>query len=115
MTTAALGMSFLVRPIRPDDHDALVRFYTALSDESRAARFLGATPTIPDRTATFFCGPDHSHREGIVAVADDRVIIGHVCIEPMSADDAELAIAVADAWHRRGVGKAMCLAATEWA
>ena len=53
---------------RPSGSDG---FYAGLSPDSRAARFHGATPTIPDATARFFCGPDHQHREGIVAESFD--------------------------------------------
>ena len=76
-------------------------------------------PRIPDATATFFCGPDHEHREGIVAecldASGDPVIIGHVCIEPISDDVAEIAIAVTDAWQGHGVGRAMLACAISWA
>ena len=67
----------------------------------------------------FFCGPDHRHREGIVAESIDAPgepeIIGHVCIEPTDGDTAEMAIAVADAWQRHGVGRAMLADAIPWA
>ena len=69
--------------------------------------------------ARYLCGPDHDHREGIVAEATDAdgsvVIIGHVCIEPTCPDSAEMAIAVADAWQRHGVGRAMLAEAIVWA
>ena len=43
------------------------------------------------------------------------VIIGHVCIEPISDDVAEIAIAVTDAWQGHGVGRAMLACAISWA
>ena len=45
----------------------------------------------------------------------DPVIIGHVCIEPISDDVAEIAIAVTDAWQGHGVGRAMLACAISWA
>jgi len=117
--TASDPAPYRLRSITPQDPVDLTRFYAGLSPDSRAARFHGAAPSIPEATAKFFCGPDHEHREGIVAESLDEgghpVIIGHVCIEPINNDVAEMAIAVADAWQRRGVGRAMLAKAIDWA
>jgi acetyltransferase len=111
--------AYRIRAISPADRTPLTRFYSALSADSVEARFHGALPTIPARTARFFCGPDHEHREGLVAETVDsagaREIIGHVCIEPITSDLAEIAIAVADAWQHHGVGRAMLAEAIDWA
>lgn len=119
MTSTSAPALYRIRSIGPRDRVDLTRFYADLSSDSRTSRFHGAAPTIPDGTARFFCGPDHEHREGIVAEAfDDRgdpVLIGHVCIEPIDADAAEVAIAVADAWQHHGVGRAMLGRALDWA
>ena len=108
-----------IRPIAPGDRDGLTRFYAALSPDSLEARFHGATPGIGDRTARFFCGPDHEHREGLVAESVDEdgtpVIVGHVCLEPIRPGRAEMAIAVADRWQRQGLGRAMLSRAIAWA
>jgi GNAT superfamily N-acetyltransferase len=119
MATTTAPALYRLRSITRRDRTRLTRFYAGLSPDSRAARFHGAAPTIPEATATFFCGPDHQHREGIVAESfdaiGDPVIIGHVCIEPVNGDVAEMAIAVADAWQRHGVGRAMLAHAITWA
>jgi acetyltransferase len=119
MTSSPAPALYRIRPIDPRDQAALTRFYAGLSSDSRESRFHGAAPTIPDGTARFFCGPDHEHREGIVAEtfeADgEPVIIGHVCIEPIDARSAEIAIAVADAWQHHGLGRAMLGTAVDWA
>src|SRR6186713_909665 len=111
-----------IRAITPDDRAALARFYSALSTDSLEARFHGGMPRVGDTATGYFCGPDHRVREGLVAEVVNaqgiRTIVGHVCIEPTSAANpgtAEVAIAVADAWQRRGVGRALLCAAIEWA
>jgi RimJ/RimL family protein N-acetyltransferase len=108
-----------MRRITPGDRVGLTAFYAGLSPDSRAARFHGAAPRIPEATARFFCGPDHEHREGIVAeclgASGGSMIIGHVCIDSVRDDVAEVAIAVADSWHGRGVGRAMLARAVIWA
>jgi acetyltransferase len=115
MTTAP----YRIRAITDADRDALTRFYAALSPESFEARFHGAAAGIGVPVARYLCGPDHDHREGIVAETTEAdggvVIIGHVCIEPTCSESAEMAIAVADAWQRHGVGRAMLAEAITWA
>lgn len=119
MTSTPAPALYRLRSIEPHDRVDLTRFYADLSSDSRASRFHGAAPTIPDGTARFFCGPDHEHREGIVAEAFDAkgapVLIGHVCVEPIDAHAAEVAIAVADRWQHHGVGRAMLGRALSWA
>ena len=119
MTTTLAQTAYRMRSITPRDQAGLSAFYADLSPDSRASRFHGVAPRIPDATASFFCGPDHQHREGIVAECIDAsgapVIIGHVCIEPLDDDVAEVAIAVVDAWRGHGVGRALLARAIAWA
>jgi GNAT superfamily N-acetyltransferase len=119
MVLTAAPRTYRIRAIGPDDRDALLRFYADLSPESRQARFHGAAPAVGGTAAAYFCRPDHAHREGVVAEAageDGRTqIVGHLCLEPVEPGIAEMAIAVADGWQRRGVGRALLLAATVWA
>ena len=108
-----------IRRIRPGDHDRLQEFYGGLSDESRRTRVLGPTSGIGDRQSTYFCSPDHAHREGFVAVVGpatrpDR-IVGHICIEPDGPASAEVAVAVADEMQGRGIGRRLVDAAVLWA
>jgi acetyltransferase len=110
-----------VRPIRADDRDELSRFYAALSPESRFSRFHATTRGIGDDAASMLCGADHEHREGFVAEAvgvrlsaADPALVGHICLEP-SPSGFEMAIAVADDWQGQGVGRALLLAAVDWA
>jgi acetyltransferase len=80
-------------------------------------RFLGATPHLDSRLVAGFCSPDHEHREGFVAVVPDRGrarVVGHVCVEPRSDGSAEVAVAVADAFQRRGIGRRLLQAAITW-
>jgi acetyltransferase len=119
MTPSPSSVSFRVRPIAPTDRDVLAEFYRELSNDSREARFLGAAPGIGDPTARFFCRVDHEHREGMVAevVGADgsRIIVGHLCLEPIGPGKAEMAIAVADAWQHHGLGRALLGRAIGWA
>ena len=120
MVTPATLPIIRIRPIEPTDRDALLRFYEALSEQSLSLRFHGASNGIADRAAQLFCGPDHEHREGLVAVLDESgnagsTIVGHLCLEPSADDEVEMAVAVADAWQRHGVGRRLLVAAMAWA
>jgi GNAT superfamily N-acetyltransferase len=119
MTNAPLHASYRIRAICPGDRDGLVRFYAGLSPESRASRFHGAAGEFGAPAAAYFCGPDHRHREGLVAEtigeSASPEIIGHLCLEPTGTGAAEMAIAVADAWQQHGVGRALLTGAGGWA
>jgi acetyltransferase len=103
-----------IRRIAPADAPALEAFYARLSPDSRRLRFLSLGTRFGARDARFFCGPDHEHREGFVAEAGSR-IVGHLCLEPTQADEMEIAIAVADDFQRRGIGRQLVKAAAAWA
>ena len=101
------------------DRDGLTRFYADLSQDSREARFHGATPGIGGGVARYFCHADHEHREGLVAESVDAggrpVIVGHICLEPGRHGETEMAIAIADRWQHHGLGRAMLSRAIGWA
>jgi acetyltransferase len=109
-----------IRPIKPADGAALERFYESLSAESRWARFFGGCPGLSHDQSAFFCTPDHRHREGFVAelpaveLGPARVV-GHLCLEPDGAGTAEFAIAVADAFQGKAIGRRLMNAGLEWA
>jgi GNAT superfamily N-acetyltransferase len=112
-------VGFLIRPIQPADRHELSRFYAGLSADSRLARFHAVGAGIGDEAASLLCGPDHEHREGFVAEPTDALpgdpeIVGHLCLEPGDAG-LEMALAVADACQGRGLGRALLLAALDWA
>lgn len=120
MTTSPTARSPIgIRPVLPTDRPALTRFYATLSAESRYARFLGASAGISDGVAASFCGPDHEHREGLVAVAREadaeERIVGHLCLDPLDDGAFEMAVAVADRWRQQGIGRALLGDAIDWA
>jgi acetyltransferase len=109
-----------IRRTRPTDADELERFYAGLSLESRRLRFFGGCRGISHDQSVSFCTPDHEHREGFVAVAPGAAshsgrIVGHLCLEPVGSHEAEVAVAVADAWQRRGIGRRLTHAGIDWA
>jgi RimJ/RimL family protein N-acetyltransferase len=101
-----------IRPIEAVDASGLSDFYAALSPESRARRFLGASRGISQEMAARFAGADHIIDDGLVAVLHeqgprDGQIVGHATLTSDGARPPEIAFAVADAWQRRGIGTAL--------
>lgn len=118
--TSTFASTIRIRPIEPDDRAGLSRFYESLSPDSLNRRFHGACRGIADTAACLFCGPDHEHREGIVAVQSpdeggEPRIVGHLCLEPSGSGELEMAVAVADDVQHQGLGGALLAAAVEWA
>jgi acetyltransferase len=109
-----------IRAIRATDASELQRFYAALAPETRQTRFLSVGGGVNQALSRAFCTTDHDHREGFIAITDGRShrpgrIVGHLCLEPDGADAAEVAIAVADEFQRRGIGRRLMAAGVVWA
>ncbi|MFD6141516.1 GNAT family N-acetyltransferase [Promicromonospora sp. NPDC060271] len=67
------GSTTHVRPIRPEDSDALQRFQMAQSERSTYLRFFAALQRIPDRMLTQLVTVDHVRRAALVAVRPGAV------------------------------------------
>lgn len=118
-STTSAKPTVTIRPVQPADRSELSRFYAALSDDSRYARFLTTMRGISEGAAATFCGPDHEHREGLVATyrspdGADR-IVGHLCLDPVGDGTFEMAVAVAETWRGRGIGRRLLGDAIAWA
>ena len=104
------GQTVRLHPIQPDDAPALQRFQTRLSRRSLHYRFFGAVPQLSDRQARQLAEVDYVNRFAVVALApeDADEIIGVARFErEAGADEAEVAIIVADAYQGQGLGRAM--------
>jgi RimJ/RimL family protein N-acetyltransferase len=100
----------VIRPIGPDDKRLLKAFYHELSDRSRRFRFLVPTADISDEDLEYLTDLDHRRHEALIALDPELERALGVARYVRLADDrdaAEVAVVVADDWHRRGLGTAL--------
>ncbi len=105
------GVSITIRPITPDDREALAEGFERLSPRSRYQRFFAAVPRLADRELDYLTQVDHHDHEALVAIEDETgeglAVARFVRID---GNDAEPAIAVADDWQGRGVASRLLAA-----
>jgi GNAT superfamily N-acetyltransferase len=97
------GTTVLIRPATPDDFDAVRAMHAAMSPENSYLRFFSLDKMAPEREARRICrapGPDHAallavYAGSVVGVASYEVAEG--------TRTAEVAFAVADTMHHRGI------------
>src|SRR4051794_24935940 len=102
------GTCVAVRPIRPDDRDALAAGFERLSPESRYRRFFSPVSRLTDRQLEYLTRVDHHDHEALVAVDEaSGALIGVARFVRIRRGEAEPAMVVADDWQGRGVGTAL--------
>jgi acetyltransferase len=103
------GAVVTIRPTRPSDASMVQQFVRELSPESRHFRFLGAVRELTPRMLERFVRIDQVGDVALIATTSRG---GRTCqlgecryaLSPGS-DDCEFAVAVLDAWQRRGLGE----------
>ena len=104
------GARISLRQVGAEDRDGLAALFARLSPQSRYRRFLSPKPELTPRELTYFTDIDHVNHEAIAAVdqRDDSIVgVARYVRDPGRADVAELAIEVADAFQRMGIGTAL--------
>jgi GNAT superfamily N-acetyltransferase len=102
----ALPPGFHVRAIGWADKEALSGLFEQLSDRSRRRRFLVPKPRLSARELAYFTEIDHLRHAALVAVAPDGsfAAVARYACAPGETREADIAVAVADAWQGRGIG-----------
>ncbi len=103
------GERIILRPILPQDADIMQAFIRTLSDGSRRNRFFRTLRELPAELLRRFTQVDYHQHLALVAevfTEEGEVIVG----EGRYAADgdgeaAEFAIAVADGWQGKGIGR----------
>ena len=108
------GSRVVIRPIEPDDRDALAAGFERLSPESRYRRFFGPMPRLSKSYLDYLTQVDHHDHEALVAVDEATGDgVGVARYVRTAADVAEPAVVVDDAWQGRGAASALLDALAE--
>ena len=100
------GTTITIRPAAPGDYEAVKQLHEAMSPDNLYLRFFSMSPRAAEQEARRVSrddGPDHRHGALLGFLGDE--LVGVASYEPAAADpeSAEVAFAVADRMHGRGV------------
>ncbi len=98
------GAQVTLRPIRPEDGPDLTALYARLSRETAYQRFFSVMAGLPADWARSLANVDCDQRMAIVAVDPRNELIGVTRYARDADGEAEIAIAIQDAWQERGLG-----------
>src|SRR6478752_5812860 len=92
-----------LRPVVPEDADALRDLHQGVSDYSLYMRFFGLSRTAAMAYVTRLVAAASSEHQALAAWIGDR-LIGVAAFERIGVETAEVALLVADDHHRQGIG-----------
>ncbi|MCH8628594.1 GNAT family N-acetyltransferase [Arsenicicoccus piscis] len=95
-----------LRPIRPEDKDAVQAFHMRQSAESVYLRFFAPIKQLSARDLDRFTVVDNVSRVGLVATVRDE-IIGIGRFDLIDADKAEVAFNISDHYQGKGIGSVL--------
>lgn len=106
------GTRFTLRPIRPEDEPAMVRFHRSLSDRSVYLRYfhqISLSERVAHERLAGVCSTGQERAIVLVAETEDKDIagVGRLMRDETNNASAEFAVIVSDAWQDRGVGSAL--------
>ena len=97
------GSTLEIRAARPQDAGDARRMHEEMSPDNAYLRFFSLSPLAADREAVRLCRPEDDTHAALLAWLDDR-LVGAASYEPTGRPGvAEIAFAVADEMHGRGV------------
>src|SRR6516162_10142687 len=104
------GRHVEIRALKPDDRDALLAAVGRTSAQSLYRRFFGARRGFTEREIAFFVEVDFASHVALVASVEEEgrpVIAGGARYVVVAPGQAEVAFAVVDEYHGRGIGAAL--------
>jgi len=101
------GSTVVIRQVRPADAPLLADGFARLSPQSRRLRFLARKDQLSAAELRYFTDVDHHDHEALGAVdpADGRGVgVARYIRDAADPHAAEIAVAIVDDWHGRGLG-----------
>jgi RimJ/RimL family protein N-acetyltransferase len=92
-----------LRPVRPEDEEAIVRFHAGLDDESIYLRFFSPLRRLPPALLQRFTHVDYDRRMVLLAFLGDVVIAMASYDREPNSTSAEIAFAVEEDHQNRGI------------
>ena len=97
------GATVEIRQAGPDDTEAVLRFHQAMSPDNLYLRFFSMSKRAAEQEANRVCRPAGTDHAALLALLGEHVV-GLASYEPMTTPGvAEVAFAVADDMHGRGI------------
>ncbi len=97
------GQSAVLRPLRPQEEEPLLRVFDGMSELSRARRYLTGMPYLPPGVLQRLA--DVGHREHVAWLATiDGEPVGVARYAAYDHRKVDVALEVVDRWHGRGLG-----------
>ncbi len=112
------GTPWVLRPIRPEDADALQEFIRGLSEKSRYMRFVSMMRELTPKMLTRYTYVDYHRELALVATTQvpnpanrglpQEIIIGLAhYLRNADGVGAEYALVISDEWQKRGLGTSL--------
>ncbi|AHG64999.1 bifunctional acetate--CoA ligase family protein/GNAT family N-acetyltransferase [Advenella mimigardefordensis] len=112
------GSPWVLRPIRPEDADALQDFIRGLSEKSRYMRFVSMMRELTPKMLTRYTYVDYHRELALVATTQipnpanrglpQEIIIGLAhYLRNADGVGAEYALVISDEWQKRGLGRSL--------
>jgi acyl-CoA synthetase (NDP forming)/GNAT superfamily N-acetyltransferase len=98
------GTTVEIRHARPEDFDAVRNMHARMSPENLYLRFFSMSRAAAEREAQRICREPATGRAGLLAILDGQVVGCGSYQVTADSQSAEVAMAVADDMHNRGVG-----------
>ncbi|WP_116301938.1 bifunctional acetate--CoA ligase family protein/GNAT family N-acetyltransferase [Alkalilimnicola ehrlichii] len=103
------GTQITVRPIRPEDAEAEQAFVHNLSQESKYFRFMETLNQLTPQMLVRLTQIDYDREMALVALheelgREEQIGVARYTLNP-DGESCEFALAIADAWQHRGVGR----------